>query len=899
MSYASRIYRRLAQAFPHEFKLAYGTEVEQVGEDVIEETARRQGILGLLRVLLDIAIRVPLEYASEIRGDMRYASRALMKSPGFALVGIISMALGIGLTTNVYTSRWEKLFRNIPAAANADRLVMMEETATGDTDLAPESYYYIEQYREQKGVFSGVAAFQTGIPFNVTYQGNWNAKPDRVFGQIVSPDYFSVLGVQPQIGRVFSPELDKPGDAPVVVISDRFWRNRLNSSPNSLGQSLRLNDQIATIVGITPLNFNGVLGVMPSELFVPITAPAALAPELGNDVLHQRNAREFLALFCLAPGVTMESAEAGLDVINRRLDDQDSSSLRRTDKGRSVSLLEAGTNVPLPSRVKPALIGFLVALMGLVIALACMNLANMLMARGANRRKEFAIRLSVGASRFRLVRQLISEGILLSLLGSVAGFAFAYGLGVLNAHFTPPMTVPVEFTYNLDWHSAAFAFGVAIICGIAFSLAPALQATKADLTPALKQSSALQLPGYRRFGMRNLLMVTQVAASLMLLLLTGFLVIGFTKSNSIDTKFDPKSMYLLSLDPVRDGYTPEKARAFFEKLPEQLKTIGTVRGMAMTAQLPYSSEADPTQVAAEASGDSTRVQQPIVEETVGAGYFAAFNESPLAGREFDLHDQQLPAADLPTTVLPAVLNESAARKLFGNATALGKRLRDRKRSYKVVGVIRDMKDTQGFSQATLFMPLTARDFARPPAGGITILVRSDAGPDALKSIRDEIGLIDPNLNIFNVQTLDSYLDRSRSALRFSMQTYGGIGAFGLILASLGLAGVTAYAVAQRRKEIAIRTALGASKAQVVRLVLREGTALIGAGTVLGFLGAIALAKIVSALASMLVDALKFGINDPLLLVGAPLLLAAVAMLACYVPARRSAQVDPLKALREE
>jgi len=254
---------------------------------------------------------------------------------------------------------------------------------------------------------------------------------------------------------------------------------------------------------------------------------------------------------------------------------------------------------------------------------------------------------------------------------------------------------------------------------------------------------------------------------------------------------------------------------------------------------------------------------------------------------------------LPTTVLPAVLNESAARKLFGNATALGKRLRDRKRSYKVVGVIRDMKDTQGFSQATLFMPLTARDFARPPAGGITILVRSDAGPDALKSIRDEIGLIDPNLNIFNVQTLDSYLDRSRSALRFSMQTYGGIGAFGLILASLGLAGVTAYAVAQRRKEIAIRTALGASKAQVVRLVLREGTALIGAGTVLGFLGAIALAKIVSALASMLVDALKFGINDPLLLVGAPLLLAAVAMLACYVPARRSAQVDPLKALREE
>src|SRR5215472_4681850 len=686
MSYASRIYRRLAQAFPHEFKLAYGTEVEQVGEDVIEETARRQGILGLLRVLLDIAIRVPLEYASEIRGDMRYASRTLMKSPGFALVGIISMALGIGLTTNVYTSRWEKLFRNIPAAANADRLVMMEETATGDTDLAPESYYYIEQYREQKGVFSGVAAFQTGIPFNVTYQGNWNAKPDRVFGQIVSPDYFSVLGVQPQIGRVFSPELDKPGDAPVVVISDRFWRNRLNSSPNSLGQSLRLNDQIATIVGITPLNFNGVLGVMPSELFVPITAPAALAPELGNDVLHQRNAREFLALFCLAPGVTMESAEAGLDVINRRLDDQDSSSLRRTDKGRSVSLLEAGTNVPLPSRVKPALIGFLVALMGLVIALACMNLANMLIARGANRRKEFAIRLSVGASRFRLVRQLISEGILLSLLGSVAGFGVAYCLLALASQLTPPTGGPTERNITLDSHIALFSFALAIVCGVGLSLLPALRATKANLTPALREGSSLQLAGHRRLGLRNLLMTMQVAGSLMLLLVTGFLVLGVNKVSTVQTKFDPQSMYLLAIDPLRDGYTPEKTQVFFERLPERLNAVAGVHGLSFTAQPPFAVGGKTTQITAEDS----RVQKPVVNHTVGAGYFAALSEPMLAGREFSTVDQRS-KTDVSNS-LPVILNESAAHSFFADGNALGKHLKDDKRSYDVVGVVRDLNN---------------------------------------------------------------------------------------------------------------------------------------------------------------------------------------------------------------
>jgi hypothetical protein len=385
MNFAWRIYRRLAQAFPHEFKLAYGSEVMQLGEDVVKEIARRHGAAGLIRLIADIAIRVPLEYLSEMRGDMRYAWRALIKSPGFALVGIISMGLGIGLTTNVYSSKWALLFRDLPAAANAKNLVMLQQSADGD--LATVSYYYIEQYREQKSLFTGVAAFETGIPFNVTFEGDLDGKPERVFGQLVSADYFSVLGVEPQRGRVLSAAVDRPGDAPVVVISDRFWRHRLNSSPNALGQILRLNGQTVTIVGITPKNFNGALSINPSELFVPITAPASLAPELANDVLHQPNAKEFLAMMCLGPGVTMESAEAGLDAITRRLDEQDPASPARMDKGRRVTLLPAGTSVPIPRKLKPALIGFLAALMGLVITLACMNLGNMLMARGASRRK--------------------------------------------------------------------------------------------------------------------------------------------------------------------------------------------------------------------------------------------------------------------------------------------------------------------------------------------------------------------------------------------------------------------------------------------------------------------------------------------------------------------------------
>ena len=894
MSLAWRVYRRLAQAFPHEFKVAYGTELMQAGRDALADVAKRQGVAGLIRLIADIAIRVPAEYVTEMRGDLRYGWRALRKSPGFALVGIISMGLGIGLTTNVYSSKWATLFRDLPGAANAKRLVMFQESTEGD--LAHVSYYYVERYREQKRLFSGVAAFETGVPFNVTLSGEASEKPERVFGQLVSADYFAVLGVETQRGRVFSPDVDKSGHAAAVLISDRFWRNRLHSSPEALGQTLRLNGQLATIVGITPKGFQGALAVNPSELFVPITAPPALAPELANDVLHRRDAKQFLPILCLAPSVTMESAEAALDAITRELDEEDSYSLRRTEKGRRVTLLSASTSVPIPQKVKPALIGFFLALMGLIITLACMNLANMLIARGANRRKELAIRLSVGASRFRIVRQMISEGILLSLLGGLAGLALAYLLARLNAHFSAPTIVPVEFYAGLDWHAGVFAFGLAIVCGVGFSLAPALQATKADLTPALKEGSALELPGYRRLGLRNLLIVIQVAASLMLLLMTGFLVLGISKSTSVQTKFDPRTMYLLSLDPIRDGYTPEKAQTLFEKLPEILKGVGGVRSIAFADQPPFSSEFEPSPIAVDSS-KSSKVLQFVVEEKVGARYFATISETVLAGREFDERDQR--AQPSASKTLPAILNESAARRLFGPDNALGKRVRDDGQTYEVVGVVRDMKNVEGLSQSIMYLPLTQRDFAQPPAGGIAILVRSDSQTDVLRSMGNELSFVDPRLSIFYAQTLRDYLDRSRSALQFSLQTYGAIGIFGLVLAAIGLAGVTAYAVAQRGKEIAIRTALGATRLQVLRLVLREGAALVMCGTLFGFLGAIALAKIVSALANIFVDALGIGMTDLRLLAGAPLLLAAVALLACYVPARKAAKIDPLRALRQE
>lgn len=892
MNFAWRLYQWLAQAFPHEFNLVYGDQVIQDGEDVMWDISRRTGAGGLIRLLANIAFRLPLEYWVEMRRDIRYALRALIKSPGFALVGIISMGLGIGLTTNVYGSRWALLTRELPAATNASRLVM---------PLDPVSYYYIEQYRDQKSLFAGVAALQNGVPFNIGLPGNIDAKSERVFGQLVSPDYFSVLGVAPQSGRLFSPELDKPGDAPVVVVSDRFWRNRLKSTPNALGQVLRLNGQLATIVGITARNFDGALSTNPSELFVPTTVSASVAPELANNVLHQRDAKEFLAMMCLAPGVTIDAAEAALEGITRRLDQQDFSARRRVDKPKRVVLLPAGTRVPIPRKLRPVMTAFFVVLMGLIMTIACMNLANMLIARGARRRKELAIRLSVGGSRFRLIRQMISEGILLSLLGGVVGLALAYAISLLNSQFHEPAGAPLPPDLALDWRAAVFAFVIAIVCGIGFSLGPALHATKTDVAPALKEGSAFQLPGHRRFGLRNLLVVAQVTGSLMLLLITGFLVMGIISESSIKSKFDPKTMILLSIDPARDGYAPQKVQGLFDKIVDRLKSDGTVRSFTLAAQPPFSieDEDDADQMTAEAAPGSSPVQKPLAKETVGAGYFATLSEPMLAGRDFEERDQLIPAGRSKDIALPVILDQSAARAFFGSGNALGKHLRDDKQNYEVIGLVRDFKAESWISQSTIYLPLTERDFARPPAGGITVIVRSNARTDALSGIRRKIAALNPNLTIFHSETLSEYLEQSRYTTRSAVRTYGGIGLFGLVLSAIGLAGVTGYAVAQRRREIGIRMALGARQAQVLRLVLREGTALVTVGTALGFLGAFAMARMLSAMTSEFANAFRIGTDDPRLLVGAPLLLAGLTMLACYLPARSASKVDPLRALRQE
>ena len=898
MNFALRMYRWLARAFPHEFKVIYGADVIQLGEDVVEDISKQHGVAGLFRLVADIAIRLPIEYLSEMRRDLVYAVRTLIKARGFAAVGIISLGLGIGVCAVGASEFLNLIWRDMPGAQDPDKLVMVQGV----------SYPYIEHYRDQHNLFTGVAAFQVSVPFNIALQDSSTVKPERVFGHLVSPDYFSVIGVKAARGRLFSADVDKPGAAPVVFISDRFWRNRLNSDPGAVGRTIRVNGQPATIVGIGPKDFLGILPIIPGELFVPTTVSAAVAPELAGDVIHKRDAKEFGALLRLAPGVTFKSAEAGLDTLTRQMDEETLDPARKA-KGRRVTLMPGGRMVPIPNELIPVVLTMMLVLNGLIVGIACMNLANMQLARATARRREIAIRLSVGASRFRLIRQLLTESILLSVTGGAAGFLIAIWVANAMRKLNPLPGIPLELNITPDWRVGLVVFGISLLAGIGFGLAPALATTKADLATTLKEGSAANVRGFRRFGMRNILMVAQVAGSLALLLIAGFIILGFQNSSKIDVAFDANTMYLLSLDPVRDGYSAEKAASLFDSLQDRLKRAPGVREVALTESSPFQPQAAVFTLSTPASGDQPeQLVSGVAKNTIGANYFAALSEPVLAGREFDAKDQRLEPAK--TQVLPVVINQTAAHAFFGNGDPIGRRISDAGKSYVVAGVVKDQSAPNSQtglgegpvgtpSVSVVYLPLTKADFAHPPTNGMIVMVRTSSGTDGMEGVRKELAAIDPNLEPFNVKTLAEQVNQTVSYLHMATFIYGGMGAFGLILAAIGLAGVTAYSVARRRKELGIRIALGARQGQVLRLVMREGGVLVAIGCVLGLAAGFGISRVLSALTSMFGPSFLAGAHDPRLLLGAPLLLASLAMLACYVPARRSTKIDPLIALREE
>jgi putative ABC transport system permease protein len=915
-----RLYRALARAFPHEFQNVYGDELLQTAEDAIEDIWRRHGIAGLLRLLLDIAIRVPAEYLAELRGDLRHGLRMLAGSKGFTAVALISLSLGICIATCAY-SEMNGLLRNLPGVPNPDQLVGL---------TAPVSYPAYQRYRQLNDQFSATFAYVAPVPFGVSRNG----RTDRTWGHLVTSSYFSTLGIHPLLGRFFDAADEQPGRAPAVVISYRFWEEHLGADPSIVGKALRINGQPCTVIGVGPKQFLGASPtIFAADLWLPVSVDERLAPELANHALERRDLNMFQVVGRMQPGITQAGVLAALNASAQQLAESWGEPDRR-QKGPRVALMDAGRVIPLRKQDLPFLREFLLLLGGLLLLIACANVANMMIARAADRRREIAVRLALGASRARLIRQLLTESILLAIGAAIPAFPLCVWLMHLFSQLQMPQPIPVTMDLNPDWRALAFTFLLTGVTGLAFGLAPALQATRTDLVSALKEGGNIRLRKYRVLSMRNILVLCQMAASLTLLLLTGYLGLGVQSTLGVQQGFNPRRLFLISLDPVRDGYPAARAADLSEKLLDRVKALPGITAACLTDTLPVAMDGNAGVRFSRSDGqsNSSRTDARSTSGTpcmacapsnnsarkhmVGRDYFETAGIRILAGRSFQRQDE----ASGATTV---IVSQEAVRQFWKDEDPVGRRIEiangeasggfgvmpgtidfrpllpsSAKRTFEVVGVAGDVSEDMVASKKhpAIYFPLHPSDYAQPSLRGVTLMMRAAPGFDAISAVRREIAALDSGIAPYNAGSMSEHIAQYMAALQAGSRTYGVMGLFGLVLAAVGLAGVTAYSVAKRGHEIGIRLALGAQKRDVLALVMREGAALVAVGTLVGL--AFAWAGI-RALSGFFFTVASVKSGDPLLLVGAPSLLAALALLACYVPARRSTRIDPAVTLRME
>jgi len=832
------------------------------------EQAARQAALNFGNITL------AKEQAREQRGirglgifvqDFRYALRGMRRNPGFTSVTVLTLALGIGLCSLVFSIINGSILQRLAAVRDPDRLVSFESAVT---------YPGFEAYRDHGTVATSTAAFIGPVPFTAAIG---DAPSERVRGQIVSPEYFSTLGIEPLLGRFFD-------GGTSVVVSERFWRVRLHSDPRSVGGTLRINGHRATIAGIGPKNFAGVFPVGDTaDIFLPVTADPRMAPELDGDILHSTTSPAFRMLVRLAPGITFRAAEARFNDQTRLLEISKGNLDKRA---RLVHLIEAGRIFPVPVEVRSVILFYYGVLIALLLTVTCSNLAGLILARGSARAREFAIRLSIGASRARIVRQLLTESLTLAAFGGAAGYAAIKLLFHLIAGWRLERTPGLEMLPGgPDLPIAIFTFLITGAAGAGFGLAPALAVTRPDLSSALKASDSVHIGRRRRFGLRNLFVVYQMAAAMMLVLILGVLVIGVERTVSAPPDFDLAPIRLFSLDPSRDGLTPGKSASLFAGLPETLARDRTIESVTLADQPPLAPELPGTQVTID------NLSTKALVYTVGPKFFATLGLPLIRGVEFT--DRDLHAEPGPAT--PVIINQTAAAEWFANADPLGRRIRQGDRTLEVIGVAKYDRPAPLVNKPVpnIFLPFTIKTLAH--AGEVTVIARSRSSLN-VAAIR---ATLDPAVTPFHFQTLAESLEETQRAIRIETAVFLPIGLFGLVLACLGLAGVTAQAVQRRRKEFGIRIALGARGAQLMRLVMSEGAVMIAIGATAGWMGGYAIGRLLAAVAAPMARLVEGVGDNPMLMIGVPALLISLAALACYIPARRSSSIDPLIALREE
>jgi putative ABC transport system permease protein len=804
--------------------------------------------------------------------DIRYGVRMLLKAPGFSLVATIALALGIGANSAIFSVVNSVLLRPLPYP-NSERLVNVWETdSRRGMERGSSSYPNFADWRDQNSVFEYMSTYHDS-----DYIMTGFGEPIRVQVGVVNGDLFRLLGVAPALGRTFQREDDKPSER-LVMLSHQLFVNRFNSDPAILNQSIILDSKPFTIIGVMPRGFEFPIVNEPLQLWTTVAVD-----DWGSEpITTQRGAHYMHVIASLKPGVSQEQAQAEMNTIAARLEKQYPD--ENTRRGIKVEpSLQA-----LVGDIRPALL-ILLGAVGCVLLIACANVANLLLARAMARHKEMAIRSALGASRLRIMRQLLTESVLLSLAGGALGLLLAVwwsdllvGLGQEN--------IPRAMHVGLDWRVLGFTFLVSLLTGGIFGLVPALHSSRFQLTETLKEGGWSSHEGARRNRIRGLLVVSELAIAVVLLVGAGLLIKSLWRLRHINPGFKTENVLTFSVGLPDVRYPTAKRSEFFENLMTRLQALPGVESASAVLPLPLSDNRFSLSFEIEGR-PMAKGELPSADFfNVGVGYFKTMGIPLVKGRDFNERDQHK-----STPVI--IVNETLARQFFPNEDAIGKRIHPGISTYEgeesvmreIVGVVGDVRNRELSTEArpTNYVPQT-----QTPFGQMTMVVRTTNDPHGIASaVRKQVAEMDRELPVFSIKTMDEYRSASVAAPRFNTTLLSAFAAVALVLTIVGLYGVMSYSVAQRTSEIGIRMALGAQTRDVLQLIVGQGLKLVGLGLAIGLLGAFALTRLMASL--------LFGVSakDPLTFAAVAVVLALVALLACYLPARRASKVDPLVALR--
>jgi macrolide transport system ATP-binding/permease protein len=814
--------------------------------------------------------------------DIRCGWRALRKSPGLTAIIAITIALGVGANTAIFSLINGFLIRPLPVPSAGQLTALVIQEKNSPLGALGFSYPEFVAFRQQAAgyceVFGQALAGNPGL--------SADGRTDRVAMTAVSSNYFSGLGVRPALGRFILPsEGETAAEQPVLVLGNAFWKKRFGGDPSVIGKQVRIDGKPVEIIGVVPKEFHGSFSIFEMDGYVPLGT--MFQAGAGNNFWSDRNSRLILAMGRLRPGVSMAQAQSLFDVISRRQSEQYPAS----DKGFSVRVLPERLSRPIPYANNAFLLisALFLVLSAIILLLACTNVVNILVAQASSRMRELAIRMALGGSRVRLVRQMLTETMLLASFGGFLGVLLAMWASGLSRSIHPS-GLPLQLDFGFDWPVFAYAFGVILLSGIVVGLAPALNATRADVNAILQHRGGSDGSGFGRYRVRRDLMVLQVAGSLTLLIVAGLFVRSLKSAERIDLGFNRAQVLNVTLDPQENNYDEAQTKQFYRELELKIKAIPEVQSASLASSVPISTFPSRQRIYVENRALVPDHQLPnILFNRIDSGYFETMRIPVLLGRGFLDSDKE-------TAPLVAVINQTMASRVWPGEEPIGKRFSMKGESgpfLEVVGVVRDSKyqSIAEDSQPYFYVPLEQNYISSR-----ILQVRSSLAPALLTGqIQREIREVNPAITVMDIRTMEESLEGGTGffIFRLGASLAAFMGMFGLILAVVGVYGMVSYTATRRTQEIGIRMALGANPFQILRLVVGQGMKIVFIGV---FVGLSATWLLTRMMTHLLVGVSP---NDPIVYIGVSISLSFVALVASYVPARRATKVDPVTALRYE